>query len=64
MKVYVVVGHNKTFNNISARAVFTDRETASKWVLDPEKNWFDDETRIVPLELDEDMDCKIPAESK
>ncbi len=46
-KVCVVIGENKTFNNISARAAYSTREAAEKF-----DRWFDDRVQIVELELD------------
>jgi len=51
----VVVGENKSLENISVRAVFTDREEASKFVLGPKRNYFDDRSEIVPLILDKEI---------
>lgn len=45
--MFVVVGHNRVFDNISARAVYSTREAAEAY-----DDWFDDRWTIVELELD------------
>ena len=51
-KVYVIVGENEKFNNISARAAYTRREDAEAHLLDKERMWFDDQAVVIELELD------------
>ena len=55
MQIYVIVGHNQELENISARAAFTDRTEAEAYIKDPKRNWFDDRSVIVPLELDTEL---------
>lgn len=51
MKVYIVVGHNRLFDNVSARAAYSTREAAERY--DP---WFDDRHVIVELEVDANVE--------
>lgn len=52
MKIFVIVGHNRELNNTSARAAFRHRSDAEAWIKDPERNFFDDLTVIVELDLE------------
>lgn len=56
MKVYVIVGENRMFHNISARAAYSSREAAEAHLRDVKKMWFDDRAVVVELELDEEED--------
>ena len=60
MKVYVVVGYNRTLNNASARVAFSKREDAQRWMDHTVSNWFDDKSKIIELELD----AAVPKEVK
>ena len=50
--VYVVVGHNRSFDNISARAAYSTRAAADLHLADPKRMWFDDRAVVVELEVD------------
>lgn len=52
MTVFVIVGENTKFNNISARAVYSTREAAENHLKDKDCMWFDERAVIVELELD------------
>jgi hypothetical protein len=52
MTVYVIIGRNEMFNNVSARAAYSTREAAEAHLLSDDKMWFDDAAVIVELELD------------
>ena len=51
-KIFVVVGQWKQMNNISARVAFSRKEDAQAWIDDPKRNWSDDRTEIVEIDLD------------
>jgi len=50
--VYVIVGENRTVNNISARAAYSTRDEAERHLTDKNRMWFDDRAVIVELVLD------------
>jgi hypothetical protein len=56
--VFGIVGENRTFNNISARAVYSCREDAEAHLRDPERMWFDDRAVVIPLMLDKPLNLK------
>ena len=49
MNVYVIVGHNRSLENISARAAYTTREAAEAHLASKDCMWFDDRATIVEL---------------
>jgi len=51
MKIFVIVGENKSIGNISARAAYVTLEAAEEHLASPQKMWFDDRAEIVELEL-------------
>lgn len=52
MTVYVIVGANEAFENISARAVYSTREKADAHIKDAKRMWFDDRAVVVELVVD------------
>ena len=54
MTIFVIVGENRSFDNISARAAYSRREDAESHLTDKARMWFDDRAVIVELELDKD----------
>lgn len=61
MKVYVIVGENRQFENVSARAVYSTREKAEAHLTSKELMWFDDRAVIVELTIDREAPCTSPA---
>lgn len=52
MKIFVIVGHNRRLDNVSARAAYSSRAQAEAHLADRERMWFDDDAAIVELEVD------------
>lgn len=58
MTIYVIVGENKSFENVSARAAYSTRELAEAHLANPKSMWFDDRAVIVELELDKEVSAR------
>lgn len=59
MTVYVIVGHNKKCDNVSARAAYSTRAEAEAHLVDPTRMWFDDRAVIVELEVDQEVRASV-----
>ena len=55
MTVYIIVGENRTLENVSARAVYSTRAAAEQHLGDPDRMWFDDRAVIVALDIDKEI---------
>jgi hypothetical protein len=50
--VYVIVEEGGVLLNISATAVYSSREQAEAHLTDPNRNWYADRAKVIPLILD------------